>query len=113
MQLLGAGIGLITAFIWGSADTIATLAFTEPNGRWDADGIEMTVTGKYRLDGVKSFVLDPNLFPATGMQFSVEPEQTAMHQLLGPYAIDKAETIDLVIPTNAAESRISIHHTFR
>jgi alkylation response protein AidB-like acyl-CoA dehydrogenase len=45
-----------------AGDTIATLAFTEPNGRWDADGIEMTATptggGRYRLDGVKSFVLD-------------------------------------------------------
>ena len=44
-----------------AGDTIATLAFTEPNGRWDADGIEMTATRSgenYRLDGVKSFVLD-------------------------------------------------------
>ena len=43
-----------------AGETIATLAFTEPNGRWDADGIEMTATQrrKYRLDGVKSFVLD-------------------------------------------------------
>ena len=41
-----------------AGDTIATLAFTEPNGRWDAEGIETTVSGKYRLDGVKSFVLD-------------------------------------------------------
>jgi alkylation response protein AidB-like acyl-CoA dehydrogenase len=42
-------------------DSIATLAFTEPNGRWDAAGIEMTATpagGKFLLDGVKSFVLD-------------------------------------------------------
>jgi len=42
-------------------ETIATLAFTEPNGRWDTDGIAATATeaaGKYRLDGVKSFVLD-------------------------------------------------------
>ena len=42
-------------------ETIATLAFTEPNGRWDASGIEVTATaadGGYRLDGVKSFVLD-------------------------------------------------------
>ena len=43
-------------------ETIATLAFTEPNGRWDASGIEMTaspaVGGKFRLDGVKSFVID-------------------------------------------------------
>jgi alkylation response protein AidB-like acyl-CoA dehydrogenase len=45
-----------------AGETVATLAFTEPNGRWDATGIEMTATlaggGKYRLDGAKSFVLD-------------------------------------------------------
>jgi alkylation response protein AidB-like acyl-CoA dehydrogenase len=41
-----------------SGDTVATLAFTEPNGRWDADGVEMRASGRYRLDGVKSFVLD-------------------------------------------------------
>jgi alkylation response protein AidB-like acyl-CoA dehydrogenase len=41
-----------------NGETIATLAFTEPNGRWDAGGIEMRASGKYRLDGVKSFVLD-------------------------------------------------------
>jgi alkylation response protein AidB-like acyl-CoA dehydrogenase len=44
------------------ADTIATLAFTEPNGRWDADGVTVTATpaggGTFKLDGVKSFVLD-------------------------------------------------------
>jgi alkylation response protein AidB-like acyl-CoA dehydrogenase len=42
-------------------ETTATLAFTEPNGRWDAGGIETTATpvgAKFRLDGVKSFVLD-------------------------------------------------------
>jgi alkylation response protein AidB-like acyl-CoA dehydrogenase len=44
-----------------TGETIATLAFAEPNGRWDASGIEATATpagGRYRLDGVKSFVLD-------------------------------------------------------
>ncbi|MBN9563752.1 MAG: acyl-CoA/acyl-ACP dehydrogenase [Alphaproteobacteria bacterium] len=44
-----------------TGDTIATLAFTEPNGRWDAEGVETSATpgnGKFRLDGVKSFVLD-------------------------------------------------------
>ncbi len=42
-------------------DTVATLAFTEPNGLWDASAIEATATpaaGRFRLDGVKSFVLD-------------------------------------------------------
>lgn len=44
-----------------SGRTIATLAFTEENGRWDAGGVATTATpagGKYKLDGVKSFVLD-------------------------------------------------------
>lgn len=39
----------------------ATLAFTEENGLWDNSGVEMTATpsdGGYRLDGVKSYVLD-------------------------------------------------------
>src|SRR5438552_4755431 len=54
-----------------SGETIATLAFTEDNGRWDADGITMKATkGRpgggpkdgggdgYTLDGHKMFVLD-------------------------------------------------------
>ena len=44
-----------------SGETIATLAFTEPNGKWDADGITMEAKadgGGYVLDGTKMFVLD-------------------------------------------------------
>ena len=39
----------------------ATLAFTEPAGRWDAGGVRLTAAqagGGWRLDGVKSFVPD-------------------------------------------------------
>jgi len=45
-----------------SGETIATLAFTEPSGKWDASGITMESTpdgsGGYRLSGTKMFVLD-------------------------------------------------------
>jgi alkylation response protein AidB-like acyl-CoA dehydrogenase len=44
-----------------SGETIATLAFTEPNGKWDASGIEMVASGsgdRYTLDGTKMFVID-------------------------------------------------------
>src|SRR2546421_2906856 len=45
-----------------SGDTIATLAFTEPSGKWDASGITMEATpdgsGGYTLSGTKMFVLD-------------------------------------------------------
>lgn len=46
-----------------SGETIATLAFTEPNGRWDADGITMIARedgGGWVLDGTKMFVIDGN-----------------------------------------------------
>jgi alkylation response protein AidB-like acyl-CoA dehydrogenase len=45
-----------------SGDTIATLAFTEPSGKWDAAGITMeaseNVGGEITLTGEKMFVID-------------------------------------------------------
>mgnify|MGYP001381309075 CR=1 FL=1 len=44
-----------------SGETIATLAFTEPNGKWDLSGIEATATkdgDTWRINGTKMFVLD-------------------------------------------------------
>jgi alkylation response protein AidB-like acyl-CoA dehydrogenase len=44
-----------------SGETIATLAFTEPNGRWDEAGIEATASkdgDAWRIDGTKMFVID-------------------------------------------------------
>src|SRR5436309_2774245 len=44
-----------------AGETIAALAFTEPNGKWDAAGIEMVAKGSgegYTLDGTKMFVID-------------------------------------------------------
>jgi alkylation response protein AidB-like acyl-CoA dehydrogenase len=44
-----------------SGETIAALAFTEPNGRWDASGITMEASGKgdsFQLSGTKMFVID-------------------------------------------------------
>ena len=44
-----------------SRETIATLAFTEPSGKWDESGITTVATAAgdgWTLNGVKSFVLD-------------------------------------------------------
>src|SRR4051794_30259427 len=44
-----------------SGETVATLAFTEPSGKWDESGIttEATASGDgFTISGTKSFVLD-------------------------------------------------------
>ena len=44
-----------------SGETIATVAFTEPSGKWDESGIEMEATASgdgWTLSGTKMFVLD-------------------------------------------------------
>jgi alkylation response protein AidB-like acyl-CoA dehydrogenase len=44
-----------------SGETIATLALTEPNGKWDLSGVEATATQDgdgWTIDGTKMFVLD-------------------------------------------------------
>ncbi|HET6952791.1 MAG TPA: acyl-CoA dehydrogenase family protein [Acidimicrobiales bacterium] len=44
-----------------SGETIATLALTEPNGKWDLSGVEATATRAgdgWTIDGTKMFVLD-------------------------------------------------------
>jgi len=44
-----------------SGETIATLAYTEPSGKWDESGITMQASGKgssFTLSGTKMFVLD-------------------------------------------------------
>jgi alkylation response protein AidB-like acyl-CoA dehydrogenase len=47
-----------------SGETIGALALCEPAGRWDAAGVALTATpanGGFRLDGVKTHVLDGHL----------------------------------------------------
>jgi alkylation response protein AidB-like acyl-CoA dehydrogenase len=44
-----------------SGETIATLAYTEPNGRWDESAVTMTATRSgdaWKLNGTKLYVLD-------------------------------------------------------
>ncbi|MEO5723349.1 MAG: acyl-CoA dehydrogenase family protein [Ilumatobacteraceae bacterium] len=47
-----------------SGETIATLAFTEPSGKWDESGITIEATGSgsdWKISGTKMFVLDGHL----------------------------------------------------
>jgi alkylation response protein AidB-like acyl-CoA dehydrogenase len=56
-------------------ETVATLAVTEPNGAWDASGVETTArpaAGAFRLDGVKRFV-ERNIIAERVLRMPKEP----------------------------------------
>jgi len=72
-----------------AGETIATLAFTEPNGRWDAAGIEMVAKESgdaYTLDGTKMFVIDGHT--ANLIVVAARLEGTADEDGIGFFAVD-------------------------
>jgi alkylation response protein AidB-like acyl-CoA dehydrogenase len=72
-----------------SGETIATLAFTEPNGRWDASGIEMVAEGSgesYTLSGTKMFVIDGHI--ANLLVVAARTEGTSGEDGISLFAVD-------------------------
>ena len=72
-----------------SGETIATLAFTEPNGRWDASGIEMEAKGSgdsYTLSGTKMFVIDGHI--ANLVVVAARTEGTSGEDGISFFAVD-------------------------
>ncbi len=60
-----------------SGERLATVAFTEPAGRWDEAGVTATARradGAWVLDGVKSFVLDGHIADTLIVAARSEPE---------------------------------------
>jgi hypothetical protein len=56
-------------------------------------------------------VLDPNLFPAKAMTFEARPADGGATRTLGPYNIQKGETIEIVVPESLDAIRGRVHRT--
>jgi alkylation response protein AidB-like acyl-CoA dehydrogenase len=72
-----------------SGETITTLAFTEPNGKWDASGIEMEARGSgdsYTLSGTKMFVIDGHI--ANLVVVAARTEGTSGEDGISFFAVD-------------------------
>lgn len=68
-----------------SGETIAALAFTEDNGRWDADGITLEAKGG-KLTGTKMFVIDGHI--ATSIIVVARDPGTKGADGIGFYLVD-------------------------
>lgn len=60
---------------------------------------------------VKTFVLDPNLFPADKISFDLRSADHSASRRLGPFKVAKGQTVDVVVPTNLDDARATIHRS--
>jgi hypothetical protein len=59
----------------------------------------------------QTFVLDPNLFPASSISFEARPADGTTSGSVGPYKIEKGETIEIVVPAMLSNLRANIHRS--
>jgi hypothetical protein len=58
-------------------------------------------------------VLDPNLFPATSISFEARPADGGATRTIGPFTIQKGQTMEIVVPENLDAIRGRVHPTTR
>ena len=75
-------------------------------------GMQPNYIAKSQPGTVRSWVLDPMMFPAQEISFEVRPENGASY-VIGPYKVNRNETIDVVIPANAAMGHAQVHPSTR
>jgi hypothetical protein len=62
---------------------------------------------------VRTWVLDPNLFPASKITFIAEAKDGSMKRVLGPFKVDRGETVELVVSSDFDAARATIHRSTR
>jgi hypothetical protein len=61
----------------------------------------------------RTVVLDPNLFPARSISFEARPADGTTAGKVGPYTVEKGETVEIVVPAAVSEIRATVHRSTR
>jgi hypothetical protein len=64
-------------------------------------------------NGVETVVMDPSLFPNASLSFEMRPIDGAASKKLGPYSVNKGETVELVITPDLDMAHAEIHGSTR
>ena len=59
----------------------------------------------------RTFVLDPNLFPANAISFEARPADNAAAKTVGPFKVNRGEVVDLVIPAMIQNASATVHRS--
>jgi hypothetical protein len=59
----------------------------------------------------RTWVMDPNLFPAASISFEARAADGSARQRIGPFKLVKGQTIEIVVPANMERTRAMIHQS--
>jgi hypothetical protein len=59
----------------------------------------------------RTWVMDPNLFPAPSISFEARAADGSARQRIGPFKLEKGQTIEIVVPANMERTRATIHQS--
>jgi hypothetical protein len=57
----------------------------------------------------RTWVLDPNLFPVQSISFETRPADGTAPRTVGPFKVNKGETVELVVPAMLENTRATVH----
>ena len=75
------------------------------------DGQQPSFVEKALPAAVTTHVLDPNQFTATNVRFEVRDKAGSGSKILGPYTLEKGQTLDIVVPADFARTYATIHRS--
>jgi hypothetical protein len=74
-------------------------------------GMKPAYVAKSMSGQVRSWVLDPQVFPAQRVSFEVRDNDGNIIRTLGPYTVHKNETVDIVVSPSGERARAMIHRS--
>src|SRR5689334_9345836 len=72
-------------------------------------GGQLNYIAKAMPGETRSFVLDPNLFPSEAISFETRAATGSDTSRVGPFKVNRGETVELVVPMNLAQTRATVH----
>ena len=72
-------------------------------------GGQVNYIAKAMAGETRSVVLDPNLFPADAISFEMRAVGASDTSRVGPFKVNKGETIELVVPSALSQAQATIH----
>ncbi|MGH7616178.1 MAG: hypothetical protein ACREPM_03015 [Gemmatimonadaceae bacterium] len=74
-------------------------------------GHQQNYVAKAMAGELRTFVLDPNLFPNDDISFEARPTDGTPPRTLGPYKVNKGETVDIEVPPIFTDIHASVHRS--